>query len=274
MGLSCPLCGKNITIPPKPVWLPIINEALRRIVKDDLSGTTRNTRVLLREAIVAAGYDPAKACAEPDSPDDLLTFDRLNLVRNTNRDIAYGYREFVQSQAVVDEWPALELFRAGEREQQRDWEQRWREAARTARDTDAARVLEKTDRMVALKDSAIWHHLGSDWDDSIGNPFPPFAIDSGMRVEEVGTEEAIALGLMDDGDTQVKAREIVPPRLIPIEDERITEYLWNKLQVCDHCGKDKATRLLHSCDDCGGSICRECIAEARKCPEPEPPRLR
>src|SRR5437899_12972620 len=76
IGVPCPTCGKDITIPPKPVWLPAINEALQRIVQNDLSGETRNPRILLRDVIVAVGYDPVKACVEPGSPDDLLMFDR------------------------------------------------------------------------------------------------------------------------------------------------------------------------------------------------------
>jgi hypothetical protein len=120
---------------------------------------------------------------------------------------------------VVDEWPALELFRAEDRLRPRGdpsykgdasigWGDRWQEAARASGDDDALACYQKFGRMVALKDSPIWDELGNEWEDSLGNPFPPFAFGSGMDVEQIGREEAIALGLMDDTDS-------VAPRAIP-----------------------------------------------------------
>lgn len=278
--LPCPVCGTNITIPPKPVWLPAINEALRRIVQDYLSGTTRNTRGLLREAIIATGYDPVKACVEPNSPDDLLMYDRLNLVLDTNMDVALGYGQFAQAQQDVEFYPAWELFRAEDREVPRGdpsykgdaaigWEERWEAAAAEAGDDDALACLRDNGRMVALKDSGIWDALADGWQDSLGNPYPPFAWGSGMDVQEISNSEASALGLME-ADEKIEPREIVPPRPISIEDERITEFLWNKPCPCGHCGKDQPRRLLRDCDECEDSICQDCTTKGCSGPEPPP----
>ncbi len=288
LTLPCPSCGKTITIPPKPLWLPAINEALRKILQEQVTGKIGDgrARAKLRDAIVAAGYHPERAHVEIDSPDDLLSYERLNLVLKTNQDIALGFGRMVQSNDVdtIDDWPAWELVRVEDRDHPRGdstypagspggigWEDRWAAAARAAGDDDALRVFNETGRMVALIDSEIWDHLGNDWADSLGNAFAPFAWGSGMDVEEVDRSQAESLGLIHPGDKVQPQSVDRPPKSIPIEDERIAEYLWNLPKLCDHCGKDKASRLVYSCDACGESICRECIAEGYKCSGPEPP---
>jgi hypothetical protein len=139
----------------------------------------------------------------------------------TNMDIALGYGQYVQSNNadVIDDFPAWELFRAEDRFRPRGdpeykgdaaigWESRWEQAGAAAGDDDALRMLNEFSRMVALKSSAIWNHLGDDWQDSLGNPFPPFAWGSGMDTEEISRSEGEALGLLESGDT-------VEPRDIP-----------------------------------------------------------
>jgi len=283
--IPCPVCGRAITIPPKPVWLPAINEALRKIVQRALHRKPgdRDPRSLLKEAIVAAGYDPARACVEPGSPDDLLTFERLKLVLDTNRDIALGYGQFVQGNTAeeVDNWPAWELFRAEDRRIERGspeakgvaeigWEQRFQEACEQTGDDRALAAFEQTGRMMARKDSPVWQYLGDAWEDSLGNAFAPFAWGSGMDLGPVSLGDCIDAGLIDPDD-EVKPREILPPQLIPIEDLRVTEYLWNEPKLCEHCGEKKPTRLIHACDACEASICTDCTAKGCSCPEDPPP---
>ena len=53
--------------------------------------------------------------------------------------------------------------------------------------------------MAALKSSGIWQVLG-DFPDGLGNPYPPFAFNSGMWTEEVSRDEAIQLGLIGEGE--------------------------------------------------------------------------
>lgn len=138
--------------------------------------------------------------------EDLSSDGRINLVVKTNVELAQGAGKFVQGnldEDVIDLWPAWELVRYEERDQPRDWEQRWRIAAQVASDVDAARVLEEEGRMVALKSSGIWDELGDGaggYLDTLGNPYPPFAFNSGMWTEDVSRDEAEELGLLDKGE--------------------------------------------------------------------------
>lgn len=185
----------------------IINPKEVARVQED--GTTRTVtegfnpataRQNLREQLRALGYAPE--AGEAGTIKDLSSDARLNLVIKTNTEIAQGAGQFVQQNAfaeTVDAYPALELFRLEDRKDPRDWEQRWRIASQVAGDAKAAGVLEFTGRMVALKSSRIWQELGDGaggYDDTLGNPYPPFAFQSGMWTEEVARESAEELGLL------------------------------------------------------------------------------
>jgi hypothetical protein len=157
-------------------------------------------RQALREKLQALGYaaDPEQAGTLSDLSSDA----RINLVVKTNVEMAQGAGRFVQQNAdpeVVDQFPALELVRFEDKEVPRDWEQRWMVAAQVANDPKAVANLP---RMVALKSSGIWQELGDGaggHDDTLGNPYPPFAFNSGMWTQEVDRDEAIALGLIEEG---------------------------------------------------------------------------
>jgi hypothetical protein len=152
---------------------------------------------------------------------DLSSDRRIDLMLKTNTDLVHGAGNFVQGQNadVLDAFPAQELFRAESRTVERgskrgpkseivddpgnSWESRWRAAATISGDTDALRVFTQTGRMVARKDSPIWQALGDGaggYTDTLGNPFPPFAFNSGMWVRDIDRDEAIDLGLMDEKD--------------------------------------------------------------------------
>jgi len=53
--------------------------------------------------------------------------------------------------------------------------------------------------MIALKNSDIWDRLGDSntFPDALGNPYPPFAFNSGMGVEDVSRTEAEQLGVIE-----------------------------------------------------------------------------
>ena len=52
--------------------------------------------------------------------------------------------------------------------------------------------------MIALKNDPIWERLGDPktFDDALGNPYPPFAFNSGYDVRDVSRKEAERLGVI------------------------------------------------------------------------------
>lgn len=137
-------------------------------------------RLELKEALKAISYTPDPA--ERGTIEDLSSDTRLNLVIKTNTEMAQGYGNWKQGQATLDAFPAQELFRAEDREEPRDWLQRWRVAG--------GQIFEGG-RMIALKNDPIWIEISG-----FGLPYPPFDFNSGMEVRDVDREEAVALGLI------------------------------------------------------------------------------
>ncbi len=94
----------------------------------------------------------------------------------------------------------------------RDWAVRWAAAGNAVGWQGACR-----EEMVARKDSPIWQSLGDGaggFTDTLGNPYPPFAFNSGMGWEDVDRDEAEALGLELDAPVR-----LAPPSLAVGEDE-------------------------------------------------------
>lgn len=166
-------------------------------------------RTFIKDYLREISYEPEEG--KEGGIQDLSSNGRINLVIKTNVELQHGAGRFIQQNAnedVVDLWPALELVRFEEREEPRDWEQRWKIASQVANDPGAARVLEETGRMVALKSSGIWQALGDGaggYLDTLGNPFPPFAFNSGMWTEEVDRAESIELGLIGEEEEAAPA---------------------------------------------------------------------
>ena len=101
-----------------------------------------------------------------------------------------------QNEATVYTVPAWELKRFGQRRVPRDWQQRWKAAGDA---TGWVGAIRDSDVMVALKNSPIWQALGDGvggYNDTLGNPYPPFAFDSGMAWVGVDRSECIKLGLV------------------------------------------------------------------------------
>lgn len=175
------------------------------------------------------GFNPATAREElrqqlrrlkyqPDPDDaggikDLSSDARLNLVVRTNTELAQGAGSFVRQNAdpeAVNNFPALELIRLDQAREPRDWNQRWIIAAQVAHDPQAYGALGNYGRMAALKSSAIWQALGDGaggYDDTLGNPYPPFAFNSGMWTRELSRREAVDLGLIT-ADAQAPANPL------------------------------------------------------------------
>jgi len=115
---------------------------------------------------------------------DLRSDARLNLVLDTNLQMAQGYGHFIQGQdpAVLDQWPAQELVRVIDAKEPRNWPQRWADAGGTFFGT----------RMIALKNDPIWTKISA-----FGLPYAPFDFNSGMDLADVDRDTAIEAGLID-----------------------------------------------------------------------------
>lgn len=172
--------------------LQTIDDITLEIVNGKLDLAT--ARLRLQKAIAATGYQPA-----PDDRDtlkDLSSQERIDLIIRTNAQIAQGYGQFTQSNTygALVAFPAQELFRLQRRKHERGttkgtigWQQRWQEAGGKL----------SGERMIARKDDRVWARLGTMWDDSLGNPYPPFAFNSGMWVKPVSRAEAVKFGIVE-----------------------------------------------------------------------------
>lgn len=157
------------------------------------AGTNKATaRFELKKVWEALGYEPP--LGKEGTIEDLSSDARIDLVLQTNVDMARGYGQWRQGQdeAVLDLWPCSELYRAEKRRVERDWLSRWRAAAAEVGDSDALKALP---RMIARKDSPIWEALSR-----FKTPYPPFDFNSGMWTKDVSREEAVAFGILGEWD--------------------------------------------------------------------------
>lgn len=146
--------------------------------KNDQATVRHGLKQLLQEIGYTA--DPERA----GTLQDLRTDERLNLIIETNVELARGYGQWIQGQHpdVLDEWPAQELVRERASKVPRDWSQRWADAGGQF----------FGGRMVALKTDPIWKRVSR-----FELPYPPFDFNSGMGVRDVARNEAEDMGLLD-----------------------------------------------------------------------------
>lgn len=167
-----------------------------------------------RSSFIDAMRDVARSEGlEPESGKggltDITSIPRLGLIYDMQQQQAAGFARWKmdQSEGALLLWPAWEFVRVEERRVPREesdpgfWERRWVAAANAAGDADAVRVLRDTGRKVALKTSGIWSKLSR-----FGTPWMPFDWGSGMGVEEVEREDAVALGILRE-DQVLQSRE-------------------------------------------------------------------
>lgn len=191
---------------------------------DSIDALFKNEQAL-REAIVKAA-DNLRNTLKFDVSDLEIELD-ISLDR-VAEEVASGAGTMLSDnfdQETVDNYPAWEFIRLDDRETPRgfkrgrggvlvpvpgeDWPSRWRAAAQESGDDNAARILQETGRMIALKSSGIWQALGNGaggYDDALGNPFPPFAVDSGMWTDNTSRKEAVELGLLGKGEKAKPAK--------------------------------------------------------------------
>ena len=146
--------------------------------------------------------------------------DNIRFALKISQEVASGAGQYLNqnlSPSVLDEYPALEFARMFERDVPRglkrgpkgalipvpddNWPSRWAAAGAEAGDDDWLdwQGDAQTGRGVALKSSGIWQALGDGaggYDDTLGNPFPPFAFNSGFMTTDLSRAEAVKLGLI------------------------------------------------------------------------------
>lgn len=137
--------------------------------------------------------------AERGSLRDLGSETRINLVLNTQvrMMLGAGFRIAGQQPDRLWQYPCWELVRVASRRVPRGsaeshtegWPARWRACG--------GEIV--GGRMIARKDDPIWDRLGdpSIFSDGLGNPYPPFAFNSGYGVREESRTESEHLGILD-----------------------------------------------------------------------------
>lgn len=178
--------------------LQALGTGVDAILRGEIDQAT--VRLGLKEIWKTTGFIPDADLA--GGLQDVTSTDRINLQLETNVQVAQGFGHFAQGQdaAILDEWPAQELFRAtNPAGKSRDWAERWARAGGTFFDG----------RMIARKDDPVWEKLGDPdlFDDGIGNPYPPFAFNSGMDVRDIARDEAVSLGVIGP-DEEVAAQSV------------------------------------------------------------------
>lgn len=200
-------------------------EGIAADIDDALAGKINKAQFRLRalRRLKVLGYDPAIGFpqdmadippAERGSLQDLSSETRLNLIFETETAKARNFGRVVAGNRpeALFLFPAWELVRLRYRETPRGkkrvherivddpanaWARRWAEAGETVNFAGALKSP-----MIAAKHSPIWEALGDGeggHTDSLGNPYPPFAFNSGMDWRAVPRAECIALGLISRG---------------------------------------------------------------------------
>lgn len=167
------------------------SEAARAAGQSPLLLSLPEAKLRLQQELAAIGYRPAEG--EAGTIKDLSSDPRLDLMVETNEAVVHGHGRWVASQdeVALDAFPALELVRVSPAAEPRNWLLRWAMAG--------GRTF--GGRMIAPKDSPVWDALGNNrlFPDALGNPYPPFAFNSGMDVRDVSRAEAEALGVIRQG---------------------------------------------------------------------------
>lgn len=148
---------------------------------------TSENKLLLYEKLKDFGIvgDPADGSIRLEN---LASATRVDLVVKTTRMANESLKQLEEASDPIQKElnPCWEIMRDEWRKEPRDWDARWQQAANAVMWEGVAKG---TTRMIARKDSPIWNELGTGFDDSIGNPYPPFFWGSGMGWEIVTAEE-------------------------------------------------------------------------------------
>lgn len=172
-------------------YLTDAHDLITRLISPELAAPGQSlsipeVRTRLKEHLASIGYQPDPR--KRGTIQDLSSDRRINLIIDTQTKMSRGYGQWLQGQspAVLDQWPAQELYRLEARIHERDWNDRWVRAGGHL----------AAGRMVALKSSPIWLAISA-----FGNPYPPYDFRSGMDIMDVDRDDAVSLGLVGPTDT-------------------------------------------------------------------------
>jgi hypothetical protein len=147
---------------------------------------------------------------------DLTSDARLQLQIETNVLDAQSYGRWrrAQTEDALGDLPGWELVRMGNfGGRHRNWAARFRMAGAASGRSDGWAIV--GGRMVALQNHPIWQALGDGaggFADTLGNPWPPFAFNSGMNVIDLDASECRELGILTDDNQPV-------PDVRPLPDD-------------------------------------------------------
>lgn len=178
----------------KVTSIKLLSEA-RRMVADRAGGQLSASEIRrdLRKVLAGEGYQA------PDGKDgkleDLSSKRRLDMIVDFNVRQARGFMTHLQATTpgALAAFPCQELYRQRERQQKRNWIQRW---------TDAGGQTVRGGRMITLTTDPIWSAISA-----FGNPFPPFDHGSGMGVRPVSRKEALELGVITEEDSKKQVED-------------------------------------------------------------------
>lgn len=157
------------------------------------AGTLEDRGKFVRDLMRLADDEGARGPGPKGSIADIGSESRANLIYQTQISQAYGYAQWQggQDASALEAAPAQELIRLEERNQKRNWHERWRAAGGTVFPGVGIDGLEG--RLVALKTDPVWSRLSR-----FGSPWPPYDFNSGTWVQDVFWDEAVQLGLLTD----------------------------------------------------------------------------
>jgi len=239
-----------------------LREAITRILTSLGDGTSSDNlaeaRLKLKQLGQLLGYDPKSGFpgetaepAEAGSLRDLFSTNRLNLILKTQEMMTQGAAKNLWGNEpdALEQYPAWELVRVAAVEIPRGekkvkgglvevpedaWDTangRWVAALQATGDEDAQAIFDATGRMVARKDSAMWQALGDGeggYDDTLGNDYEPFALNSGMGRVEVSAKEFADLG---GSVTDIESSDTdFGPDTVKLKKSRFDADIWSELK--------------------------------------------
>jgi len=139
----------------------------------------------MKDALQKSGYLPEPG--DEGTIKDHSSRGRLGLIWDINTQMAHEYGDWKvgQDPAILDAFPAQELYREQSRHVPRRWRAIW----------GSHRGAEYRGRMIARKNDPIWMAISR-----FGNPYPPFDYNSGMGIRDVSRRDAEALGVIKPGE--------------------------------------------------------------------------